>query len=358
MAGNVKEWCSTEVGGRRALLGGSWDGPRYAFAHYNAGDPLDRGRGTGLRLAAYDTPVSAAVEGPVRLDAVVRDGRIVRPVGDAVFAVLRRQYAYDRLPLNAIVEATETTDRWVKVTVTLNAAYAGERLRAFLFLPTRTAPPYQTVVLFPAGDAFLLRSSRDMSLGWVSLVVGSGRALLYPVYKGTYERGVADDIGEHTRRDLRIAWSRDLGRAIDFLETRPDIDRTRLAFYGVSAGADAGVALSALEPRLRTTILQGTGIWGDETPDSDSHDFAPRLRIPVLMLNGRYDFGVPLETAQRPLFDLLGSAPGEKRHAVFETGHAVPLTDVAGELLPWLDRHLGPVRPVSSRPPGGAPPPP
>ena len=34
------------------------------------------------------------------------------------------------------------------------------------------------------------------------------------------------------------AWSRDLGRAIDYLETRSDIDRTRLAFYGVSAGAD------------------------------------------------------------------------------------------------------------------------
>jgi serine/threonine protein kinase/dienelactone hydrolase len=348
MAGNVKEWCSTDVGGRRTLLGGSWDGPRYAFAHYNAGHPFERGPGTGLRLARYDTPPSPVVAGPVRLESVVRDGRAVRPVDDAVYAVMRRQYAYDHLPLNAVVEATETTERWRKVTVAFDAAYDGERLRAFLFLPANASPPYQTVVLFPAGDAFQLRSSRDMSLVWVSLVVNSGRALLYPVYKGTYERGMPDGIGEHARRERRVAWSRDLGRAIDWLETRPDIDRARLAYWGVSVGGDAGVALSALEPRLRVSVLQGTGIWGDDTPDSDSYDHAPRLRIPVLMLNGRYDFATPLDTAQRPLFDLLGSAPGDKRHAVFETGHALPLSDVSRELLPFLDRYLGPVRRLPS----------
>ena len=343
MAGNVKEWCSTDVGGRRALLGGSWDGPRYAFAHYNAEDPMARGRGTGLRLARYEAPLSAAVEGPVRPEVLVRDGRAVTPVSDAVYAVLRRQHGYDRRPLEAVVEATEASPRWTRITVAFDAAYDGARVRAYLFLPPDAAPPYQTVVLFPAGDAFVLRSSRDMSLAWVSLVVGSGRAVLYPIYKGTYERHIPDELGEHGRRELRIAWSRDLGRALDYLETRPDIDRTRVAFYGVSAGADAGVALSALEPRLRTTILQGTGIWGDDTPDSDSHDFAPRLRIPVLMLNGRYDFGVPLDTAQRPLFDLLGTPAPDKRHVVLETGHALPLADVARELLPWLDRYLGPV---------------
>ena len=355
MAGNVREWTSTDVAGRRTLLGGSWNEARYTFAHRNAAAPFQRGPGIGLRLAKDETPPSAAVEGPVRLEAVVRDGRTVKPVDDAVFAEMRRQYAYDRRPLHTTVEATETTERWVRITVAFDAAYPGERIRAYLFLPRNTAPPYQTVVLYPAGDAFVLRSSRDLSLAWVSLMVRSGRALLYPVYKGTYERQVPDDIGEHARRDLRVAWSRDLGRAIDYLETRPDIDLGRVGYWGVSTGADAGVALSALEPRLRVSVLQGTGIWGDETPESDNWNYAPRLRIPVLMLNGRYDFGIPVDTAQRPLFDLLGSPPGHKQHLVLETGHAMPLADVSRELLPWLDRHLGPVRLVP--PPAHAPPP-
>jgi eukaryotic-like serine/threonine-protein kinase len=60
-------------------------------------------------------------------------------------------------------------------------------------------------------------------------------------------------------------------------------------------------------------------------------------------LNGRYDFETPFETAQRPLFDLLGTPAEHKRHAIFETGHALPVDDVAREILPWLDRYLGQV---------------
>jgi pimeloyl-ACP methyl ester carboxylesterase len=332
------------VSGSRALLGGSWNGPRYAFGDADAGNPFERGPGIGFRLAAYEAPLPAAVTAPVRIDAVTRDGRLARPVSDEVFAAIRRSYAYDREPLNAVVETTETTEQWVRVVVTFDAAYGGERVRAHLFLPRHAAPPYQTVVLFPAGDAFQLRSSHDMPLTWVSLVVDSGRALLYPVYKGTYERRVADAIGEHARRDLQVAWSRDLGRAIDYLETRPDVDRSRLAYWGVSAGADAGVPLCAIEARLRTAILVGTGIWGDATADGDNYNYAPHLRIPVLMLNGRYDFTTPVDTAQRPLFELLGTPAADKRHVVFESGHALALRDIARQMLPWLDRYLGPVQ--------------
>ena len=205
------------------------------------------------------------------------------------------------------------------------------------------APPYQTVIFFPAADAFQLRSSRDISVAAVDFIIRSGRAFLYPVYKGTYERGVHDEMGPNEERDLRITWSRDLGRAIDYLETRADIDRTRLAFYGVSAGADAGVTLSALEPRLKTSVLQGTGLVDGAAPEVDPINYAPRVRMPTLMLSGRYDFGAPLETSQRPLFALFGSPAGQKRHAILDAGHALPIDDVTREILPWLDRYLGPV---------------
>jgi len=214
-------------------------------------------------------------------------------------------------------------------------------MRVLLFLPRHGSPPYQTVVFFPAADAFQQRPSSDISLDWRDFIVRSGRAFLYPVYKGTYERWIPDPIGVNSEHELRVAWSRDLGRAIDYLETRGDIDRARLAFYGVSAGADAGVMLSALEPRLKAAVLQGTGLWDAGHPEIDPATYAPRVRIPTLMLNGRYDFESPWETAQRPLFALLGSPPGQKTHIVFETGHALPADDVAGAVLPWLDRYIG-----------------
>jgi len=121
------------------------------------------------------------------------------------------------------------------------------------------------------------------------------------------------------------------------------VNPTRVGFYGISAGADAGTILTALEPRLKASVLQGTGIWGDETPENNAVDYAPRIRVPTLMLNGRYDFSAPPDTAQRPLFDLLGTPPGGKRHVILDTGHAIAIDDAAREMLPWFDRYLGPV---------------
>jgi dienelactone hydrolase len=343
MAGNLKEWCWNASDDRRFLLGGGWDEPRYMFADFDAMGPFERAPDYGFRLARYPAPIPSATTSPIPIGSLVPDASKQQPVGDDIFAVYRRQFAYDRGPLNAVVEATEEAEIWRKQTIAFDTAYGGERMHAYLFLPKPGSTPYQTVIFFPAGDAFNLRSSRDMSLANADFIVRSGRAFLYPVYKGTYERSTLDEMGTNAERDLTIAWSRDLGRAIDYLETRSDIDPARLAFYGVSRGADAGVILSALEPRLKTAILQGTGFWDPRIPEAGLLNYAPRVRMPTLMVNGRYDFETPFETAQRPLFALLGTPPEHKRHVVFETGHALPIEGVASEILPWLDRYLGAV---------------
>jgi len=63
------------------------------------------------------------------------------------------------------------------------------------------------------------------------------------------------------------------------------------------------------------------------------------------MLNGRYDFVEPVETAQQPMFDLLGTPAADKRHVIFETGHAVvTIQPMIKEVLDWLDKYLGPVQ--------------
>jgi dienelactone hydrolase len=322
------------------------------FGDYDAKGPFERASDYGFRLAKYGGPLPAVLAAPVPIESLVPDFRKHEPVGDDIFAMYRRQYAYDPAALNAVVEGTEETELWLKHTVAFDAAYGGERMRAHLVLPKNGSPPYQTVIFFPATEAFRLQSSRDMSLAWGNFIIRSGRALLYPVYKGTFERAgtpdprrrsTSDAKGSNEERELRIAWSRDLGRAIDYLETRSDIDRAHLAFYGVSVGADAGVILTALEPRLKTSVLQGAGSWADVAPEIDSLNYAPRVRIPTLMLNGRYDLETPFETAQRPLFALLGSPAEHKQHVVLETGHSIAIEDMAREILPWLDRYLGQV---------------
>ena len=66
--------------------------------------------------------------------------------------------------------------------------------------------------------------------------------------------------------------------------------------------------------------------------------------IPVLMMGGRHDYIFPLETAQKPMFDRLGTPTGRKNHVTFDAGHAnFPRNQVIREVLGWLDRYLGPV---------------
>jgi dienelactone hydrolase len=178
----------------------------------------------------------------------------------------------------------------------------------------------------------------------VDFLIRSGRAVLFPVYKGTYERGPSIGAPLHEYRDLMIAWSKDLGRALDYLETRPDVDRTRLGYFGLSLGASAGVVFTALEPRFRASVLLAGGLSSIDLPgEIDGFNFAPRVRVPTLMVNGRDDFEEPLEAIQKPLFQALGTAPADKRHAVLDGGHLPRLQDTVREVLDWLDRHLGPV---------------
>jgi eukaryotic-like serine/threonine-protein kinase len=44
------------------------------------------------------------------------------------------------------------------------------------------------------------------------------------------------------------------------------------------------------------------------------------------------------------MFRLLGTPKENKRHVIYESGHAVPRTEVIKETLAWLDRYLGPVQ--------------
>jgi pimeloyl-ACP methyl ester carboxylesterase len=73
-------------------------------------------------------------------------------------------------------------------------------------------------------------------------------------------------------------------------------------------------------------------------------NFAPHIKIPLLMINGRYDFVIPFETCQQPFYRLLGTPAADKRQVLFESGHGLPLTPWFKETLNWLDHYLGRVK--------------
>ncbi|MCA1612306.1 MAG: hypothetical protein LC780_15980 [Acidobacteria bacterium] len=166
------------------------------------------------------------------------------------------------------------------------------------------------------------------------------------MYKGTYERQVPDPpLNSSLWRDLIIQQAKDVGRAVDYLETRRDVDMSRLGFIGVSLGAIDGVTFVALENRFKLAIFSSGGFrLARALPEVDPINFVSRVKIPVLLITGRYDFSAPYETAQAPMFRMLGTPEKDKRHFVFEAGHIPPqMQPVIKEVLDWLDRYLGPI---------------
>jgi cephalosporin-C deacetylase-like acetyl esterase len=351
MAGNVKEWTLNEAkSGKHYILGSAWNEPSYTFYDADAQNPFERSANYGFRCAKYVlTSEDTKAAGPVTFQQ--RDYRSEKPVSDQVFRVYKSLYAYDKTPLHAVVEPIQQTDEWKEEKITFDAAYGGERMTAFLFLPRKASPPFQAAVHVTGTAPFFERSSVHLleeDLDDYDYIVKSGRAVMFPVFKGMFERW--DDLILYPKdtsnyRDHVIDWSKDLGRSIDYLETRSDIDHSRLAYHGVSFGGAYGALLPALEDRLKALVLISPGFFLlKQLPEEDQINFAPRVRTPVLMLNGRFDSFFPQDSSQEPMFRLLGTPSEHKRRVLYDTGHDIPRAEMIKEVLNWLDRYLGPVK--------------
>jgi len=356
MAGNVKEWCWNEgEEHKRYIMGGAWSEPVYMFIDEDAQAPLTRSATFGFRCMKLATPegVSGKVLEPVLNPR--RDYSKERPIQDNIFKIYRGLYAYDKTPLNPVVESVDdSNEHWRKERIAFNAAYGKERMFAYLFLPKKFHAPWQTVVFFPGSHVIERRSSKDQSTDLdlqenLDFLLKSGRAVIAPIYKGTYERGdgLKSDVPNTSTfyRDHVIMWAKDLGRSLDYLESRPEIDHDRIGYFGISWGSAMGPIMAALESRIKVLVLDiGCLYLHRALPEADQINFLPRVIAPVLMLNGRYDYYCPVKTSQLVMFRLLGTPKENKRQVIYESGHAVPRTEMIKETLAWLDRYLGPVQ--------------
>jgi dienelactone hydrolase len=357
MAGNVREWCWNEGQKGRLISGGAWNDNTYMFGNWSQAPPFDRSSRNGFRCALYPDPEKIPESAfQMAKSGETRDYYKEKPVPDSIFQVYKEQFSYDKTDLNAQVESRdESSEGWIKERITFDAAYGGERIIANLFLPKNTSPPYQTVIYFPGSASLFQESSKDLDSYYefpvfLSFIVKNGRAALYPVYKGTFER--RDDalipihIGDnsHLYTEYLIQLVKDFKRCIDYLETRQDIDSNKLAYHGMSWGGQLGAIIPAVEERLKASVLVSGGFLGVARPEADQINYVTRVKTPTLMLNGKYDTIFPYETSIKPLFDLLGTPDEHKELKLYETDHIPPRNEFIKETLAWLDRYLGPVK--------------
>lgn len=352
LAGNAREWTSNQSGDtdQRFILGGGWTDPSYAFNDSFTQPALDRSESNGFRCIepiAHDTALATLAQ---PLSRAFRDYSKEKPVSDATFASFSRQFVYDKTPLHATIEKTLESEGWKAEVVSIDAGYNNERLVLYVFLPKTYSTPLQPVVFFPGSNGF---HDKKFELTLINsrllFIMKSGRALIFPIFKGTYERqdDLKSDLQEETVRykDHVIMWGKEYSRTVDYLETRHDMQADKVAYLGISWGGFMGGIIPAVEKRIKVVVLNVGGMAMEKAlPEADQINYLPRVTQPVLMLNGQYDMFFPVETAQKPMFRFLGTPADRKKMVVYASGHLVPATEFIKETLSWFDTYLGPAR--------------
>ncbi len=261
-----------------------------------------------------------------------------KPCSAGDFQVYRRLYDYNKSELQPTNEATENLSpytRWERVS--FNAAYGKERVIAHLFLPRTGKPPFQTLVHFFGTRASDPRSVIDwLPQNTIESIAKSGRAFVMPVLREDWPSGAVP-------LEQAIGWAKDFRRTLDYLEVRSEVfDTNKLAYSGASWGGIWGGILPAIEPRIQVAIL-GAGGFYPYPAEYSQVNFAPRIKIPILLQGGRYDTYFPIESNQKPYLALFGTAENDKHYKRYETGHYIWNGNRwMKDLLDFLDKYLGP----------------
>lgn len=363
VAGNVREWCVNPIEDGRLTRGAAWADGEFLVGHLIPKPEFDRAPSNGFRIMrTVDADTTLAHLSQRITRTLPNNYADARPVGETEFAIYRRLFSYDSLPLNVSVDDSGRTERYRWEKVSFSSPVPGPRMQAYVFLPTDAEGPVQPILLWGGSGILGQRSLRDNLPGqtdfssadfiatFYGFLLRSGRAIVLPLIMGSYERDdsafsiVSHGSGETLRqRDLWIQWIKEFRRTLDYLAVRPDMAADHAGFYGYSWGGQIAPMMLAVEPRFRAAVLNTAGLWpsGNPMPELDMVNYLPRVRTPVLMLNGRHDVVFPYEPSQVPFFRMLGTAAADKKHVVFPTSHTVPAEDNARETTVWFDRYLG-----------------
>jgi formylglycine-generating enzyme required for sulfatase activity len=342
MAGNVTEWCLNEMNGGYSQTGGSFKDTDYMFVEYGAFPGFHSTSSLGFRCVSNPAEATSD-QGAFRINLEKRTPSY-SAVDQATFKTFLSHYEYDRGPLDVqVIETRETAD-WRREKLTF-AGVSSDRIIAYLYLPKRAVKPYQCINFVPGVDVFYTRTTSEHTEWLLAPQIKSGRAVLAVVPWSALEREVKREIRGRVKRRARLVhFATEFRIGLDYLATRGDIDMEKLAYLGFSWGGNDGIIFATVENRYRSVIFLGGGIlkgFPQRLPEANPINFAPYIKPPTLLLNGKYDETLVFEITTKPLYDLL-SEP--KQLVLVEGGHVPPMEERVPVINKWLDETLGPVK--------------
>lgn len=288
------------------------------------------------------------------------------PMGEEAVQEILKIYQYDKeLPLEARVvwEGEMWIEEFEKLgypvksreKIVFNGGY-GDRVPGYLALPQTGSPPYPCILQIHGYDDRKAAWWEDESYEWGGLLsrelLSAGFALLALDMQYHGDRIDNNDyespevlLGQelwHKFIAMTVESIIDYRRAIDYLETRPEIDLDRIGLIGYSLGGSMAYALTAVEPRIKVTVdCVGPAFrfpfWPTSLAPCAPYHLASAIdSTPFLMLRANSDEYCPIEDTQE-LYELVKSPT--KEIVFYDSTHRIP-KDYAPKATEWFKKYL------------------
>jgi predicted esterase len=281
-------------------------------------------------------------------------------LGDDAFQAILQFYQYDKeIPLDVALVETMDRERYVREKIVFRGGN-DYRVPGYLAIPKAGTPPYPCVLQihgmtlskeeFWRSDSYHkghLLTPTLLDAGFAVLSLDAqyhGERIIYNDFQSTlvmvFRKGWINRL-----REMVVQTVLDYRRAIDYLETRKEIDPERIGAIGYSLGGAMAINLTGVDPRIKVlTACVTPSLIRPRWPKQ--HHLSAIVPInfmraingrPILMLMGRNDTGQCTVEEAQTRYDLI---EGESKELVFyESGHRLPEEHVK-KAAEWFTRHL------------------
>jgi len=266
-----------------------------------------------------------------------------------------KYYEYDQdLPLLDSVRLLRDTTDHQEFYLSYQSVH-DQKVTALLTLPRKAEQPLPTIILMHGlGD----RKTVDYIEAGNQYLLEAGYAVLRldisnhgDRFKYDYDFDLTDGYRYWTR-DLITQTVFDLRRAVDFIQTRKELDPGRIGYYGISLGGIIGTIFCSVEERVDVPVIVLAGgnlnlMFGKNALSGDTKDYlsiidpinyvaniSPR---PLLMINAEDDDVIPPITSK-----LLFNAAKKPKEIIWHPArhHTLPIEKAYPEGIQWFNRYL------------------
>ncbi len=264
-------------------------------------------------------------------------------------------YEYDHdLPLLDSVRRIKDTTGYDLYYVSYRSVH-DRRVTALLSVPLQARKPVPVVILLHGlGD----RKTVDYIEAGNQYLLHAGYAVLRPDIINHGDRKKYDydfdliDGYRYWTRDMVAQTVFDLRRAIDFIETRKELDAGNVGFFGISLGGITGTIFCGVDKRVKAPVIVLAGgqlnlMFGKKALSKETRDFlsfidpinyvamiSPR---PLLMINASNDDVVPPVTSK-----LLYRKAKQPKKIIWYPAkhHTLPIDKAYPDGIGWFDEYL------------------